>query len=227
MADYRVGAWYPGSTDIGRFSDKKSLVAVGALIAYLASTGKLPMFKLNTTLLKKKILPTSEYVGVMNTRTGAVDTLLTPRHNIVDLKVSGFPVCFGTKQLDLDGYPTRMIYCLDFNHKVLRTEAAHSLMRAQKMPMDTPIETLPRDLVNDFMETIRLRTCTHLPLTFSLERDYTTDKESVKITGIIDNEGNSINPLLFNLRLQSRSEHESDWLDTGIFILHINTPANF
>lgn len=227
MADYRVGAWYPGSTDIGRFSDKKSLVAVGALIAYLASTGKLPMFKLNTTLLKKKILPTSEYVGVMNTRTGAVDTLLTPRHNIVDLKVSGFPVCFGTKQLDLDGYPARMIYCLDFNHKVLRTEAAHSLMRAQKMPMDTPIETLPRDLVNDFMETIRLRTCTHLPLTFSLERDYTTDKESVKITGIIDNEGNSINPLLFNLRLQSRSEHESDWLDTGIFILHINTPANF
>lgn len=226
MSDYRVGAWYPGSTDVGRFSDKKSLVAVGALIAYLASIGKLPMFKLNTTLLKKKILPTSEYVGVMNTRTGGVETLLTPRVNIADLKVSGFPVCFGTKQLDIDGYPTRMIYCLDFNHKVLRAEAARSLIKKQNLDPNTPVELLPRDIVNDFMETIRLRTCANLPLTFSLERDYTTDKESVKITGIIDSEGNSINPLLFNLRLQSRSEHEADWLDTGIFILHINTPAN-
>lgn len=226
MADYRVGAWYPGSTDVGRFSDKKSLVAVGALIAYLASDGKLPMFKLNTTLLKKKILPTSEYVGVMNTRTGAVETLLTPRRNIADIKVSGFPVCFGTKQLDIDGYPTRMIYCLDFNHKVLRAEAGRAIIRNRGLDPDTPVETLPRDMVSDFMETLRLRTCTHLPLTFSLERDYTTDKESVKITGIIDQEGNSINPQLFDLRLQSRAEHEAGWLDTGVFILHINTPQN-
>ncbi len=225
MADYRVGAWYPGSTDVGHFSDKKSLVAVGALIAYLASDGKLPMFKLNTTLLKKKILPTSEYVGVMNTRTGNVETLLTPRRNIADLKVSGFPVCFGTKQLDIDGYPTRMIYCLDFNHKALRAEAAHAIRRNRGLDADTSIESLPRDMINDFMETIRLRTCTHLPLTFSLERDYTSDKESVHITGIIDQEGNSINPQLFNLRLQSRTEHEAGWLDTGVFILHINTPS--
>lgn len=226
MADYRVGAWYPGSTDVGRFSDKKSLVAVGALIAYLAADGKLPMFKLNTSLLKKKILPTSEYVGVMNTRTGAVETVLTPRRNIADLKVSGFPVCFGTKQLDIDGYPTRMIYCLDFNRKVLRAEAARAIIRNRGLASDTAVETLPRDMVNDYMETLRLRTCTHLPLTFSLERDYVTDKESVRITGIIDREGNSINPLLFNLRLQSRAEHEAGWLDTGIFILHINNPAN-
>lgn len=226
MADYRVGAWYPGSTDVGRFSDKKSLVAVGALIAYLASDGKLPMFKLNTTLLKKKILPTSEYVGVMNTRTGGVETLLTPRRNIADLKVSGFPVNFGTRQLDIDGYPSRMIYCLDFNHKVLRAEACRTIIRNRGLDQDTDPASLPRETVNDFMETIRLRACTHLPLTFSLERDYTSDKESVKITGITDNEGNSINPLLFNLRLQSRSDHEAGWLDTGIFVLHINTPAN-
>lgn len=226
MADYRVGAWYPGSTDVGRFSDRKSLVAVGALIAYLASDGKLPMFKLNTTLLKKKILPTSEYVGVMNTRTGAVQTLLTPRHNIADLKVAGFPVNFGTKQLDIDGYPTRMIYCLDFNRRTLRAEAEHAVIRSRGLDADTPVGTLPREAVNDQIETIRLRTCTHLPLTFSLERDYTSDKESVRITGITDNEGNSINPLFFSLRMQSRSLQEAGWLDTGTFILHINTPAN-
>ena len=140
--------------------------------------------------------------------------------------MSGFPVCFGTKQLDIDGYPTRMIYCLDFNHKVLRAEAGRAIIRNRGLDPDTPVETLPRDMVSDFMETLRLRTCTHLPLTFSLERDYTTDKESVKITGIIDQEGNSINPQLFDLRLQSRAEHEAGWLDTGVFILHINTPQN-
>lgn len=225
MSNYRVGAWYPGSTDVGRFSDRKSLVAVGALIAYLASTGRLPMFRLNITQLKKKIQPTSEYIGVMNTRTGAVETMLTPRKNIADIRVSGFPVCFGTKQLDHTGYPSRMMYCLDFNHKVLRAEAGRTIIRNKGLSPDTPVETLPRDMVNDFMETLRLRACANLPLTFSLERDYVSDKESVKITGIIDNEGNSINPLFFNLRLQSRTEHESDWLDSGVFILHINTPS--
>lgn len=226
MADYRVGAWYPGSTDIGHFSDKKSLVAVGALIAYLASDGKLPMFKLNTTQLKKKILPTSEYVGVMNTRTGGVDTVITPRQNIADLKVSGFPVCFGTRQLNIDGYPARMLYCLDFNYRTLREEAVKTLMRTGAYPPDISPELLPRDVVDDYMETIRLRTCTHLPLMFSLERDYITDKEHIAVTTITDNEGNSINPKLFKLRLQSRSDNEAGWLDTGIFILHLNTPSN-
>lgn len=225
MADYRVGAWYPGSTDIGRFADKKSLVAVGALIAYLASDGKMPMFRLNTTQLKK-ILPTSEYVGVMNTRTGSVESMLTPRQNMAELKVSGFPVCFGTKQLDINGYPTRMLYNLDFNYRTLRNEATAAIMRSGNYPADMSPEMLPRDIVEDFMETIRLRTCTHLPLIFSLERDYSLDKEKVTVTSITDNEGNSINPLLFNLRLQSRSANEVGWLDTGIFILHLNTPSN-
>ena len=40
MSNYRVGNWYPCSSEIGHFQDNKSMVAVGALISYLAENSK-------------------------------------------------------------------------------------------------------------------------------------------------------------------------------------------
>lgn len=221
MADYRVGSWYPGSTDIGRFSDKKSLVAVGALIAYLASAGKLPMFNLNANLLKTKVFPTSEYIGPMNIHTGVVDNLITPKHNMADLKVSGLPVYLGTRQLDVTGYPTRVLYNLDFDREGLRSTAARAVIFSQGLAPDTPVEELPRELLQAQMEIAKVRALAHLPLEVSLERDYAADKEAVRLVSVTDAEGNLLDPNLFSLRLQSRAEEEAGWLDSGVFSLHL------
>ncbi len=221
MSDYRVGSWYPGSTDVGRFSDRKSLVAVGALIAYLAASGKLPMFKLDTSLLKSKIHPTSEYIGVMNTRTGAVESLLTPQRNAATLSVSGFPVALGTRQIDADGYPARMLYCLDYDDAELRKEAFRQVAMRLGLDYGSSPEDVAPELIADAVESIKLRTRANLPLVFDLERDYPTEKEVVNVTQITDSEGNTIGKNNFRLRLQSRSEAEAGWLDSGIFILHL------
>lgn len=221
MNDYRVGSWYPGATDIGHFSDKKGLVAVGALIAYLAEQGKLPIFKLNAEALKRRIKPTSEYIGIMNTRSGSLQNLLSPEINCTTIGISGFPVFFGCRQLDVTGYPTRVLYKLDYNDIALREVAAEQVARRTGAAPGTPVDELPQQAVIDTAETLKLRTRTNVPLKFTIERDYYEDKEGVRIVDIIDAEGNPINPKFFQLKLQSRATGEADWLDTGEFILHL------
>lgn len=221
MNDYRVGSWYPGATDVGHFNDKKGLVAVGALIAYLAEQGKLPMFKLNADALKRRIKPTSEYIGMINTRSGQMSPMLTPTVNTATIDISGFPVYFGCRQLNVQGYPARVLYKLDFNMEKIRAAAAEQLIRRLGLAPGTPEALLPRQQLSETAESIRLRTRAHSPLHFTLERDYYDDKEAVSIVDVIDAEGNQVNPNFFDLHIQSRAAGEADWLDTGEFILHL------
>lgn len=221
MNDYRVGSWYPGATDVGHFNDKKGLVAVGALIAYLAEQGKLPMFKLNADALKRRIKPTSEYIGVINTRSGQLNTLLSPTANTATLDISGFPVYFGCRQLDVQGYPTRVLYKLDFNMNAIRAAAASQLTQRLGLAPGIPEAMLPRQQLSETAESLRLRTRAHSPLRFTIERDYYDDKEAVHIVDVIDAEGNQVNPNFFDMHIQSRAAGEADWLDTGEFILHL------
>lgn len=229
MNDYRVGSWYPGATDVGHFSDKKGLVAVGALIAYLAEQGKLPMFKLNADALKRRIQPTSEYIGVMNTHSGQLQHMITPTMNTASLDISGFPLFFGCRQLDVQGYPTRVLYKLDYDDEAIRAAAADQVAQRTGFPPGTPESMLPRQMVLDTAESIKLRTRSHVPLRFTFERDYYDDKEAVRVVDIMDAEGNPVNSKYFRLKLQSRAAGEADWLDTGEFILHLgmyDTPQN-
>lgn len=221
MNDYRVGSWYPGSTDIGHFSDKKGLVAVGALIAYLAEQGKLPELKINAEDLKRRIQPTSEYIGTMNTRSGQLEKLLSPTLNTATLDISGFPIFLGCRQLDVQGYPTRVLYRLDFDNDAIHESAVEKVAQQAGLGPGTPESMLPRQLIESTADSIKLRTRNHVPLKFTFERDYYDDKESVRIVDIIDAEGNPINTKFFKLNLQSRAAGEADWLDTGEFILHL------
>lgn len=60
-----------------------------------------------------------------------------------------------------------------------------------------------------------------MPLRFTLERDYYTDKEGLRIVDVTDAEGNAVNDNFFQLKLQSRTMGEAEWLDTGVFVLHL------
>ena len=57
---YRVGRWYPFSDDIGYFSDTKTIVSVGALIALMSERlEKLSGFRLKLDHLKEKLISIS------------------------------------------------------------------------------------------------------------------------------------------------------------------------
>ncbi len=222
MNDYRVGSWYPGSTGIGHFGDKKSMVAVGALISYLAETGKLNDFRLNTSNLKTKILPTTDYIGLLNTMSGALQPLLTPVARRATLAVSGFPIRLGAKQINIGGYPSQLLYVLDFNDAYIHEKAVANLRTQLGLPPSAKESDISPDYINSEMDTIKFRTKRNTPLTFALEREFNSDKEEVKIESVSNSQRDEITTKMFTLRLQTWAEDEHNWLDSGKFITQIN-----
>lgn len=221
MNSYRVGSWYPGSSDTGKFRDKKSMVAVGALIAYLAENGKLNEFKLNTELLKTKVLPTTEYIGVINTQTGTLSNILEPDVNGAYKDIGAFPVMFGARQLDVEGYPANLLCILRFNEKRIREQAIGLAKKKLGLPESTPDYAVAPSAIESEIDAIKFRLRTNTPLKFRLEREYYEDKEVVKIDSVEDANRNDISPKMFELAPQTWSEDATNWLDTGIFKLHI------
>ncbi len=222
MIEYRVGSWYPGSTDIGNFGDKKSMVAVGALISYLAENGKLNDFRLNTENLKTKILPTTDYIGVLNTMTGTLTPLLTPTVRRGMIEISGFPIRLGAKQINIGGYPSQLLYVLDFNDKYIREKAIENLRTQLGLPPTAKESDISPDYINSEMDTIKFRTKRNTPLTFAIEREFNTDKEALSIDSIYNSQRDEISNKMFVLRLQTWAEDENNWLDSGKFITQIN-----
>jgi len=61
-----------------------------------------------------------------------------------------------------------------------------------------------------------------MPLKVTIERDKNEDIELLRIEEIVDNEGNNLSKNFFALQIQSMSELDNFWLDSGIFSLNIN-----
>ena len=59
------------------------MVAVGALIAHLAENGRLSHFRMDTESLKKKVLPTTEYIGIILEVSNISRTRIPTSHSIV------------------------------------------------------------------------------------------------------------------------------------------------
>ncbi|MBR5211008.1 MAG: virulence factor SrfB [Bacteroidales bacterium] len=222
MSNFRVGSWYPSSTDIGHFKDNKSMVAVGALIAYLAENGRFSQFRLNVENLIKKVLPTTEFIGVINAQTGTLDSILTPEVNGAYKEVAAFPISIGAKQFDVDGYPANLLYMLKFNEKEIRKSAMATVRKQAGLPEDAQESLIAPDKIANEMEIIKFRMRKNSPLRIRLEREYHEDKEYVKIDSIEDSERNELPVKYFELALQTWSEDSTNWLDTGVFKLHIS-----
>lgn len=221
MSNFRVGSWYPSSTDIGHFKDNKSMVAVGALIAYLAENGRLSQFRLNAENLKKKVLPTTEFIGVINAQTGTLDSILDPEVNGAYKEVAAFPIAIGSKQFDVDGYPANLLYMLKFNEKEIKKSAMAAVRKQSGLPEDAQESLIAPDKIANEVEIIKFRMRKNSPLRIRLEREYHEDKEYVKIDSIEDSERNELPVKYFELALQTWSEDSTNWLDTGVFKLHI------
>lgn len=221
MSNYRVGSWYPGSTDIGHFRDNKSMVAVGALISYLAENGRLSQFRLNIESLKTKVLPTTEYIGVINAKSGTLESILNPEMNSAYKELAAFPISLGAKQFDVEGYPANLLYVLKFNDKAIKENAIEAVKKQSGLPLDAREDSIAPDKIANEMETMKFRMRRNSPLRIRLEREYHEDKEAVKIDSVEDCERNELPVKYFELALQTWSEDSTNWLDTGIFKLHI------
>lgn len=111
---YHVGRWYPLATDKGYFVDQKSVVAVGAMVAHLASTSGISSFAVDMSALASGMHSTSNYIGLYNPDNFKVNQiLLSPSVNRVQVSIDTFPAFLGCKQLDVKEYHARPIYSIE------------------------------------------------------------------------------------------------------------------
>ena len=85
---YRVGSWYLFSDGEGFFFDQKSVVAVGAMIGYLASHEGFKGLVLDFNPMMEKMKPTSNYIGLFDSKTQMVrNSVLSPENSMATLEI--------------------------------------------------------------------------------------------------------------------------------------------
>ncbi|OQP39819.1 hypothetical protein A4H97_16490 [Niastella yeongjuensis] len=213
LNNYRIGRWYPFQDGNGYFKNQKSIVTIGAMIGNIASDqGGLSGFSLDLSALREKMRSTADYIGIINEKTKRIDAaILSPNLHYSSIVVSGLPVTLGCRQLNTEAYPTRAFYVLDFNDEFME--------RKFKKNGITNIRQL-----KEMVESEKLKIRRQMPLNMKIAReDYALDKETLSLESVYDNNNNEFPSGYFTLQIQSLSEPENFWLDTGEFILDIKT----
>jgi hypothetical protein len=216
MNDYRVGRWYPEDKrhkfidGNGKFINPKSIITTGAMIGHIAENGGMNGFSLNLKELKEKLLPTTHYFGRLNEQLKFTDTIISPDINRVTVEVTSLPFRIGVRQLDISSYPSRPFYTFNFNDYKIEDRVKGN------MDNENDVNAVQMG-VNAEKEKIRRK----MPIKITIVRDKNEDIELLRIDGIEDCEGNPVPPNFFALQVQSISEPENFWLDSGIFSLNI------
>lgn len=223
MNDYRVGRWYPEDKRYpfidgnGKFINPKSIITTGAMIGQIGENGGLNGFALNLSELKKRLLPTTFYFGKLNDDSLAyLNTIISPDENHATVAVSSLPSRIGVRQLDIPAYPSRPFYTLDFNDFKIEDRVLG------RFDEDNP----PINLVQQEIQKEKDKILRGMPLKFTISRDINEDIEKLTLEEVTDKDGKPLNKNFFNLQVQSMSEVENFWLDSGIFSLNINTSQN-
>ncbi len=216
MNDYRVGLWYPEDkrcpfiNGTGKFINPKSIVTTGAMIGQIAENNGLNGFALNLNELKSRLLPTTNYFGKLNDRLEYTDTIISPKNNRTTIEIVSIPFRIGARQFDIPAYPSRPFYILDFNDFKIEDRVRG------RFDDDVDINTVYREIKKEKDKILRNK-----PLKITIERDINEDVETLRIEEITDSEGNNLNKNFFSLQVQSMSEVENFWLDSGTFSLNI------
>jgi len=200
-----IGRWYPFADNNGFIDDPKTIVSIGSLIAHMGGVlYKLNKFKISTEELKRKLTSTADFIGIMDEGIVA-QPILTPQKSENSFTVHSIPCVIGMKKINAKNYPARHFLSLGFNDDKLR------LNLGGREGAD----------INSIVESFKVGLRGKMPFTVTISRDYSTDKEKIKLEEIVDNEGNTLNKQNFELELQSLASSDGYWLDSGEFILDI------
>ena len=221
MNDYRVGKWYPQDRRYkfidgnGKFINPKSIITTGAMIANIACNGGFNGFSLDLVDLKQKLLPNTNYFGKLNEHFEYHETIISPENNRKIIEISSLPFKIGVRQLDVNSYPSRPFYIFDFNELKLEDRIKGRLSD------DQDINSVQRAIALE-KEKIKSK----MPLRVTISRDITEDLELLHFEDVLDKNGESLTSNFFTLQVQSMSEVDDFWLDSGIFSLNINNANN-
>lgn len=214
MNKHRIGTWYSYVDEFGTVNNSKSIVPLGAMIGYLASSaGGFNNFSLDLSVLGEKLQPTTEYFLVNDTHANINESFITPTKQCGTVRENSFPIYIGCKQFDLSLYPIRPFYVLDFNEDAIIDKI--------KAEYDGIMELSP-ELLQKRYRDYRSKLLRFSPLQFTIERDdYQDAKEKLKITEVVNSQQETLPVNDFQLCVQSLNDPDCYWLDSGIFEINI------
>lgn len=162
LNDYRVGTWFPFADGLGYFYDQKSVVAVGAMVGYLASTKGFNGMSVNFDRMIKDMKSTARYLGRYNSHRQQVpETFLSPSKGSATIQFVTFPSFIGCKQLDSPLYQARPLYAVYNNtdRKTLRITLSRNYQESREDLaiediMDEEGNTLPKSAVDLVQQSI-------------------------------------------------------------------------
>jgi hypothetical protein len=201
-----IGRWYPFADNNGFVDDPKTIVTVGSLIALMGgSLMKLGNFRINTTHLKRKLNPETNYIGKIKANT-IEEVMLSPDINQSSYTITSLPCLLGYKKINSLKYPGNVLYSLQIS------ESRIADVSRKKGGIDY-------DKNFDSAEELKFRIRTKMPLKVTFSREYAEDREKLRIEEVTDVEGNDISKLYFELSPQTMQNPSGYWLDTGEFKL--------
>ncbi len=208
LNNYFVGYWYPFSENTGHITNPKTIVAMGALIGYYAtSLGNLDRFVLDKSKLDEKLKPVINYIEA--SREGLpIEYFITPQKPIGELMVSSLPLRLNIRQLGIDSYPSRELYVIDFNENKIGERLRAKASKEGISMTDLQVQAKVKDVIDD----MRLR----MPYYVTIEQD-PDNKEQLSVTGITDRNGTDIGDGYIEINIQSLGVNNQYWLDTGAF----------
>jgi len=212
LNQYRVGKWYPFQDGVGYFEDPKTIVAVGASIALMGGAlGKLEGFRLNTDLLRRRLIATADYIGTFEKSTNNIDIIyLDPDTNSCEIEVPALPITLGYKQLPNANYRSRPIYKLTFDDVEIRKRvlSQNSLLTNEKE-------------ISEAVESQKNKLQSKMPFKVTLKRQLSESKEVITIERIKDANRDEPSRSILSLSVMTLAEESGYWLDTGEFVLNI------
>lgn len=208
LNNYFVGDWYPYDKNTGYIVDSKPIVAVGAAIAhYAAELSNLNNFIIETNKLQANLKSTINYIEA--SREGQpVSYFITPKKHSGDLTVSSLPATLNVRQIEMDSYPARTLYTIDFDRTKMASKINKEAYENEKNYSIAHVHSLVNDLVDEYKK--------RLPFKLTIERE-PDDLETLKITGITDKNDIDISDGVVELHIQSLGADEKYWLDSGAF----------
>ncbi len=209
LNNYYVGDWYPFGENTGYIKNAKTIVAMGGVIGHYASElSNLNKFVINLDKLNKGLKSTVNYIEA--SREGQpIEYFLTPDTNRGDITVSSMPTILNIRQIGMDTYPARALYCIDFNtHKMGDRLRKKAILNGEDFPTDAKVA----GQVNDAVDILKKR----MPFKITIDRD-PEDKESLTIAAITDRNGEDVIDSNLEINIQSMGIADKYWLDSGDF----------
>ncbi|MDR2695077.1 MAG: virulence factor SrfB, partial [Deltaproteobacteria bacterium] len=196
MREYYAGGWYPFADALGRITDPKTSVVVGAILCALAE-GHLEGFSYDTSMLR--LSSTARFIGELDTN----GQLQRPKvwfevdvntADSVDMELArpilfSTPLPVGYRQLDAERWPTTRYYLLNFASEAARSKAAG------KTPYTVNLRLVLAEMRDDAPG----------------ERD----EGEFEIVDVTNRNGESVPRSDLVMHLQTLPLDEGYWLDTG------------